>query len=152
MRRRRSTTLQRLGLEWPSPAQSRSRPKPAAPPSGRPSGLPKEKEAAGMKRKLAKTGFKSPYDSDYDDDDETYEYNSGDDVEDGNKESFIEKEAQKIRKKGKAAYFKREMFRCPYCTTKPKPKDGFMNTLCRMHAVYQRVLQISRPGQSMQPS
>ncbi|KAE8801754.1 putative LRR receptor-like serine/threonine-protein kinase [Hordeum vulgare] len=80
-----------------------------------------EKEAAGMKRKLVKTGFKSPYDCDYDDD--TYEYNSGDDVEDGNKESFIEKEAQKIRKKGKAEYFKREMFRCPYCTTKPKPKD-----------------------------
>ncbi|KAE8813433.1 hypothetical protein D1007_09437 [Hordeum vulgare] len=51
-------------------------------------------------------------------------YNSGDDVEDGNKESFIEKEAQKIREKGKAAYFKRGMFRCPYCTTKPKPRDG----------------------------
>ncbi|KAI4991084.1 hypothetical protein ZWY2020_039455 [Hordeum vulgare] len=28
-----------------------------------------EEEAAGMKRKLAKTGFKSPYDSGYDDDD-----------------------------------------------------------------------------------
>ncbi|KAE8766656.1 PAX-interacting protein 1 [Hordeum vulgare] len=69
-----------------------------------------EKEVAGMKRKLAKTGFKSPYDSDYDDD-EPYEYNSGDDVEDGNKESFIEKEAQKIREKGKAAYFRRGMFR-----------------------------------------
>ncbi|KAE8794972.1 hypothetical protein D1007_30170 [Hordeum vulgare] len=81
-----------------------------------------EKEAAGMKRKLAKTGFKSPYDSDYDDD-EPYEYNSGDDVEDGNKESFIEKEAQKIREKGKAAYFRRGMFRWPYCTTKPKPRD-----------------------------
>ncbi|KAI5009361.1 hypothetical protein ZWY2020_011498 [Hordeum vulgare] len=85
--------------------------------------LDEEREAAGMKRKLAKTGFKSPYDSDYDDDD-PYEYNSGDDVEDGNKESFIEKEAQKVRKKGKAAYYKRGMFRCPYCTTKPKPKDG----------------------------
>ncbi|KAE8819103.1 putative isoaspartyl peptidase/L-asparaginase 2 [Hordeum vulgare] len=60
-----------------------------------------------MKRKLAKTGFKSPYDSDYDDD-EPYEYNSRDDVEDGNKESFIEKEAQKIREKGKAAYFRGE--------------------------------------------
>ncbi|KAE8768060.1 hypothetical protein D1007_05777 [Hordeum vulgare] len=87
-----------------------------------------EREAAGMKRKLAKTGFKSPYDSDYDDDD-PYKYNSGDDVEDGNKESFIEKEAQKIRKKGKAAYFKREMFRCPYYTTKPKPKDGIYEHL-----------------------
>ncbi|KAE8810452.1 hypothetical protein D1007_12656 [Hordeum vulgare] len=87
-----------------------------------------EKEAAGMKRKHAKTGFKSPYDSDYDDDD-PYEYNSGDDVEDGNKESCIEKEAQKIREKGKAAYFKRGMFRCPYCTTKPKPKDGIYEHL-----------------------
>ncbi|KAE8799558.1 hypothetical protein D1007_25145 [Hordeum vulgare] len=87
-----------------------------------------EKEGAGMKRKLAKTGFKSPYDSDYDDD-EPYEYNSGDDVEDGNKESFIEKEAQKIREKGKAAYFRRGMFRCPYCTTKPKPRDGIYEHL-----------------------
>ncbi|KAE8819445.1 putative LRR receptor-like serine/threonine-protein kinase [Hordeum vulgare] len=88
-----------------------------------------EKEAARMKRKLAKTGFKSPYDSDYDDDDDPYEYNSGDDVEDGNKESFIEKEAQKIREKGKPAYFKRGMFRCPYCTTKPKPNDGIYEHL-----------------------
>ncbi|KAE8815476.1 hypothetical protein D1007_06936 [Hordeum vulgare] len=87
-----------------------------------------EKEVASMKRKLSKTGFKSLYDSDYDDDD-PYEYNSGDDVEDGNKESFIEKEAQKIREKGKAAYFKRGMFRCPYCTTKPKPKDGIYEHL-----------------------
>ncbi|KAE8820992.1 putative LRR receptor-like serine/threonine-protein kinase [Hordeum vulgare] len=87
-----------------------------------------EKEAAGMKRKLAKTGFKSPYDSDYDDD-EPYEYNSGDDVEDGNKESFIEKEAQKIREKGKATYFRRGMFRCPYCTTKPRRGDGIYEHL-----------------------
>ncbi|KAE8813434.1 hypothetical protein D1007_09438 [Hordeum vulgare] len=91
-----------------------------------------EKEAVGMKRKLTKTGFKSPYDSDYDDDD-LYEYNSGDDVEDGNKESFIEKEAQKIREKGKAAYFKRGMLRCPYCTIKPKPRDGIYEHLM-LHA------------------
>ncbi|KAE8818436.1 putative LRR receptor-like serine/threonine-protein kinase [Hordeum vulgare] len=45
-------------------------------------------------------------------------------MEDGNKESFIEKEAQKIREQGKAAYFRRGMFRCPYCSTKPKPRDG----------------------------
>ncbi|KAE8776028.1 lrr receptor-like serine threonine-protein kinase [Hordeum vulgare] len=87
-----------------------------------------EKEATGMNRKLAKTWFKSLYDSDYDDD-EPYEYNSGDDVEDGNKESFIEREAQKIREKGKAAYFGRGMFRCPYCTTKPKPRDGIYEHL-----------------------
>ncbi|KAE8770628.1 hypothetical protein D1007_57588 [Hordeum vulgare] len=92
------------------------------------SGAADDEEAAGMKRKLAKTGFKSPYDSDYDDD-EPYEYNSGDNVEDGNKESFIEKEAQKIRNKGKAAYFRRGMFRCPYCTTKPKPRDGIYEHL-----------------------
>uniref|UniRef100_A0A8I6ZA07 Zinc finger-XS domain-containing protein n=1 Tax=Hordeum vulgare subsp. vulgare TaxID=112509 RepID=A0A8I6ZA07_HORVV len=81
-----------------------------------------------MKRKFAKTGFRNPYDSDYDDG-EPYEYNSGDDVEDGNKESFIENEAQKIREKGKAAYFKRGMFTCPYCTTKPKPRDGIYEHL-----------------------
>ncbi|KAE8801191.1 hypothetical protein D1007_23217 [Hordeum vulgare] len=87
-----------------------------------------EEEAAGMKRKLAKTGFKSPYDSGYDDDD-VYAYNSGDDVEDDNKQTFIEKEAHKIREKGKAAYFKRGKFICPYCTTKPKPKDGLYEHL-----------------------
>uniref|UniRef100_A0A8I7B5B9 Zinc finger-XS domain-containing protein n=1 Tax=Hordeum vulgare subsp. vulgare TaxID=112509 RepID=A0A8I7B5B9_HORVV len=74
-----------------------------------------------MKRKLDKTGFKSPYDSDYDDD--VYEYNCGDDVEDDNKEYFIEKESQKIREKGKVTYFKQGKFMCPYCTTKTKPKD-----------------------------
>ncbi|KAE8815059.1 lrr receptor-like serine threonine-protein kinase [Hordeum vulgare] len=57
------------------------------------------------------------------------EYNSGDDVEDDNKDSFIEKEARKIREKGKAAYFRRGMFRCPYCTTKPKPRDGIYEHL-----------------------
>ncbi|KAE8791635.1 putative LRR receptor-like serine/threonine-protein kinase [Hordeum vulgare] len=91
-----------------------------------------EKEAAGMKRKIAKTGFKSPYDYDYDDD-EPYEAIPTilvqHDVEDGNKESFIEKEAQKIMEKGKAAYFRRGMFRCPCCTTKPKPRDGIFEHL-----------------------
>ncbi|KAE8792716.1 PAX-interacting protein 1 [Hordeum vulgare] len=86
-----------------------------------------EKEAAGMKRKLAKTGFKSPYDSDYDDD-EPYEYNSGDDVEDDNKESFIEKEAQKIREKGKAAYFRRGMFRSHTAPQSQSAGMAFMNT------------------------
>ena len=50
-------------------------------------------------------------------------------MEDDNKESFIEKESQNIREKGKAAYFKRGMFRCPYCTTKPKPRDGIYEHL-----------------------
>ncbi|KAE8811317.1 putative LRR receptor-like serine/threonine-protein kinase [Hordeum vulgare] len=98
-----------------------------------------EKEAAGMKRKLTKTGFKSPSVCSGSimpirmhnvcPINLCVQYNSGDDVEDGNKDSFIEKEAQKIREKGKAAYFRRGMFRCPYCTTKPKPRDGIYEHL-----------------------
>ncbi|XBI42568.1 hypothetical protein VPH35_126880 [Triticum aestivum] len=74
------------------------------------------------------TGFNDLYDSNYDDDD-VYECNSGDEVYDGNKESFIEKEAEKIREKGKAACFKGGKLECPYCTTKPKPKDGLYERL-----------------------
>ncbi|KAE8778885.1 hypothetical protein D1007_48211 [Hordeum vulgare] len=96
-----------------------------------------EEEAAPvLKRKLAKTWFKSPYDSNYNEEEE-YEYNSRDDVEDGNQESFIEKEAHKIREKGKAAYLKRGKFRCPYCTTKPKPKDWLYQHLMSHAMVYQ---------------
>ncbi|KAI5012459.1 hypothetical protein ZWY2020_024725 [Hordeum vulgare] len=51
------------------------------------------------------------------------------DMEDGNKGSFIEKEPQKIREKGNVAYYKRGKFICPYCTTKPKPKDGLYEHL-----------------------
>ena len=57
------------------------------------------------------------------------QYNSGDEVYEGNKDSFIEKEAEKIREKGKAAYYKGGKFRCPYCTTKPIPKDGLYEHL-----------------------
>ncbi|XBJ19444.1 hypothetical protein VPH35_010420 [Triticum aestivum] len=81
-------------------------------------------EAAGNKRKLDIAGFDDPSDSD---DDE--EYNSGDEVEEWNHKSFIEHEANKIREKGKAAYFKWGKFRCPYCTTKPIPKDGMYEHL-----------------------
>ncbi|XP_045087354.1 uncharacterized protein [Aegilops tauschii subsp. strangulata] len=81
-------------------------------------------EAAGNKRKLDIAGFDDPSDSD---DDE--EYNSGDEVEEWNHKSFIEHEANKIREKGKAAYYKWGKFRCPYCTTKPIPKDGMYEHL-----------------------
>ena len=57
------------------------------------------------------------------------QYNSGDEVEEWNHKSFIEKEANKIREKGKAAYYKCGKFRCPYCTTKPIPKDGLYEHL-----------------------
>ncbi|XBI21135.1 hypothetical protein VPH35_062288 [Triticum aestivum] len=56
-------------------------------------------------------------------------YNSGDEVEECNHKSFIEHEANKIREKGKAAYYKWGKFRCPYCTTKPIPKDGLYEHL-----------------------
>ncbi|XP_044432512.1 uncharacterized protein [Triticum aestivum] len=81
-------------------------------------------EAAGNKRKLDIAGFDDPSDSD---DDE--EYNSGDEVEEWNHKSFIEHEANKIREKGKAAYYKWGKFRCPYCTTKPIAKDGLYEHL-----------------------
>ncbi|KAM3299177.1 hypothetical protein ACQJBY_040586 [Aegilops geniculata] len=81
-------------------------------------------EAVGNKRKLDIAGFNDPSDSD---DDE--EYNSGDEVEEWNHKSFIEKEANKIREKGKVAYYKWGKFRCPYCTTKPIPKDGMYEHL-----------------------
>ncbi|KAE8768563.1 hypothetical protein D1007_59943 [Hordeum vulgare] len=114
-----------------------------------------EKEAAGMKRKLTKTGFKSPYDSDYDDDEPCDIIPTilvQHDVEDGNKESFIEKEAQKIREKGKAAYFRRGMFRCPYSNTKPKPRDGIYEHLMSHARGLSRGADDIKTRQSMQPS
>ncbi|KAE8773150.1 lrr receptor-like serine threonine-protein kinase [Hordeum vulgare] len=44
----------------------------------------------------------------------------------GNFKSFKAKEVEKIKAKGVASFFNRKIkkWRCPYCTTKPKPKDG----------------------------
>ncbi|KAE8787835.1 lrr receptor-like serine threonine-protein kinase [Hordeum vulgare] len=74
-----------------------------------------EDDGWGEKRKLAFTGF-DPYDPEYSDDEE-YE---------GNFKSFKAKEVEKIKAKGVASFFNRKIkkWRCPYCTTKPKPKDG----------------------------
>ncbi|XBI51203.1 hypothetical protein VPH35_033752 [Triticum aestivum] len=83
-----------------------------------------KEEAAGKRRKLDIAGFDDPSESDDDD-----EYNSGDEVEECNHKSFIEHESNKIREKGKAAYYKGGKFRCPYCTTKPIPKDGLYEHL-----------------------
>ncbi|KAE8778751.1 lrr receptor-like serine threonine-protein kinase [Hordeum vulgare] len=51
---------------------------------------------------------------------------SGEDVYKGNFKSFKAKEVEKIKAKGDASFFNRKIkkWRCPYCTTKPKPKDG----------------------------
>ncbi|KAE8773898.1 PAX-interacting protein 1 [Hordeum vulgare] len=83
-----------------------------------------EDDGWGEKRKLAFTGF-YPYDAGYSDDEE-YEYNSGKDVYKGNFKSFKAKEVEKIKAKGVASLFNRKIKKwcCPYCTTKPKPKDG----------------------------
>ncbi|KAE8787258.1 hypothetical protein D1007_38879 [Hordeum vulgare] len=44
----------------------------------------------------------------------------------GNFKSFKAKEVEKIKAKGVASFFNRKIkkWRCPYCTTKPKPKDS----------------------------
>ncbi|XBI29225.1 hypothetical protein VPH35_053259 [Triticum aestivum] len=81
-------------------------------------------DSVGNKRKLTLTGF-DPYDLEYSDDEE-YEYDSGEDVYNGNVASFTAKEVEKIRAKGVASFYNRKIkkWHCPYCTTKPKPKDG----------------------------
>ncbi|KAE8804612.1 PAX-interacting protein 1 [Hordeum vulgare] len=95
------------------------------------SGLSEQKEddGWGKKRKLAFTGF-DPYDPEYSDDEE-YDYNSGEDVYKGNFKSFKAKEVEKIKASGVASFFNRKIkkWRCPYCTTKQKPKDGRFDQL-----------------------
>ncbi|XBH62160.1 hypothetical protein VPH35_116445 [Triticum aestivum] len=85
-----------------------------------------EEDLVGNKRKWEKTGF-YPYDSD---EDEPYEYESGDDVDEGNVESFEEKEVQKIRAQGSAMYYnwRKDKYRCPYCS-KAKPRSGLQEHL-----------------------
>ncbi|XBH69471.1 hypothetical protein VPH35_097338 [Triticum aestivum] len=53
-------------------------------------------------------------------------YDCGDDVYKGNVASFTVKEVEKIKAKGVASFYncKIKKWRCPYCTTKPMPKDG----------------------------
>ncbi|XBI99641.1 hypothetical protein VPH35_019688 [Triticum aestivum] len=94
-----------------------------------------EEDLLGNKRKWDKTGF-YPYESD---EDEPYEYESGDDVVEGNVESFEEKEVLKIRAQGPAKYYnwRNEKYRCPYCS-KPKPRSGLLEHLmehCRATSI-----------------
>ncbi|XBI36723.1 hypothetical protein VPH35_122191 [Triticum aestivum] len=96
-----------------------------------------EDDGWGKRRKIDYT-FGDPYDPAYGDDEE-YEYVSGEDVDvdRGNFASFKEKEEEKIRVKGVDYYYKSrtKTWRCPYCTTKPKPKSGrFVHLLA--HAEY----------------
>ncbi|KAE8781392.1 putative LRR receptor-like serine/threonine-protein kinase [Hordeum vulgare] len=80
-----------------------------------------EKDLEGKKKKLDMTCFRDPYDPYFDD--EPYQYDSDDDVDEGNIESFIEKEVETIKAKGSSMYKKGKKYVFPYCTTKRKPKD-----------------------------
>ncbi|XBH72178.1 hypothetical protein VPH35_099537 [Triticum aestivum] len=74
------------------------------------------------KRKLADY---DPHEGAFSDDSE-YEYDSGDDVYKANVASLTSKEVAKIKAKGVASFYNRKFkkWHCPYCTTKPKPRDG----------------------------
>ncbi|XBH67774.1 hypothetical protein VPH35_096097 [Triticum aestivum] len=103
----------------------------------------KEEDLVGNKRKWEKTGFYR-YDSD---EDEPYEYESGDDVDEGNVKSFEEKEVQKIRAQGSAMYYnwRKDKYRCPYCS-KPKPRSGLQEHLmehCRATSISSHDYKIS---------
>ncbi|XBH91005.1 hypothetical protein VPH35_082512 [Triticum aestivum] len=87
----------------------------------------REDDGWGRKRKLADY---DPYEGAFSDDSE-YEYDSGDDVYKGNVASFTAKEVEKIKAKGVASFYNRKFkkWHCPYCTTKPKPRDGLFDHL-----------------------
>ncbi|XBI44037.1 hypothetical protein VPH35_108742 [Triticum aestivum] len=88
--------------------------------------LQQKEDLVGQKRKWDSSGY-YPYDSD---EDEPYEYQSGDDVVEGNVESFEEKEVVKIRAQGAARYYnwRSDKYRCPYCS-RPKPRYGLLEHL-----------------------
>ncbi|XBI61802.1 hypothetical protein VPH35_042545 [Triticum aestivum] len=67
------------------------------------------------------------------------QYQSGDDVVEGNVESFEEKEVLKIRAQGSAMYYnwRTNKYRCPYCR-RPKPRSGMLEHLmehCRATSI-----------------
>ncbi|XBJ06492.1 hypothetical protein VPH35_012146 [Triticum aestivum] len=95
----------------------------------------KKEDLVGNKRKWDSSGY-YPYDSD---EDEPYEYQSGDDLVEGNAESFEEKVVEKIRAQGSGMYYnwRTDKYRCPYCS-KPKPKSGLLEHLmehCRATSI-----------------
>ncbi|XBI40328.1 hypothetical protein VPH35_124928 [Triticum aestivum] len=89
-----------------------------------------EDDSVGNKRKLDFTGFKDLCDPEYSDDEE-YEYESGEDVDNGNGASYTAKEEEKITTKVVASFYncKIKKWHCPYRTTKPKSKDGRIDHL-----------------------
>ncbi|XBH65762.1 hypothetical protein VPH35_119306 [Triticum aestivum] len=81
-----------------------------------------EDDGRGKRRKIDYT-FDDPHDPVYGDDEE-YEGRCG--CGPRQLRFFKEKEEEKIRIKGVDYYYKSKTktWRCPYCTTKPKPKSG----------------------------
>ncbi|KAE8783045.1 PAX-interacting protein 1 [Hordeum vulgare] len=108
-----------------------------------------EDDLVGNKRKVAMTAFKDEYDPTFVDND-VYKYTSRDGVDDGNVDSFVSKEVQKIKAKGKAAYYKRKKY-CPYSTTKLKTKDGIFENLLSHARDASRSGEMPRLGCNMQP-
>ena len=67
------------------------------------------------------------------------QYESGDDVVEGNVESFEEKVVQKIRAQGSAMYYnwRTDKYRCPYCS-RHRPRSGLLEHLmehCRATSI-----------------
>ncbi|XBI83504.1 hypothetical protein VPH35_092006 [Triticum aestivum] len=94
-----------------------------------------KEDLVGKKRKWDSSGY-YPYDSD---EDEPYEYESGDDVVEGNVESFGEMVVEKNRAQGSGMYYnwKMDKYRCPYCSM-PKPRSGLPEHLmehCRATSI-----------------
>ncbi|KAM3384035.1 hypothetical protein ACQJBY_008599 [Aegilops geniculata] len=97
--------------------------------------LQQKEDLVGNKKKRDASGY-YPYDSD---EDEPYEYQSGDDAVEGNVESFEEKVVQKIRAQGSAMYYnwRTDKYQCPYCS-RPKPRSGLLEHLmehCRATSI-----------------
>ncbi|XP_044346069.1 photosystem I reaction center subunit XI, chloroplastic-like [Triticum aestivum] len=88
--------------------------------------LQQKEDLVGKRRKWDSSGY-YPYDRD---EDEPYECESGDDVVEGNVESFEEKVVQKIRAQGSGTYYnwRTDKYCCPYCI-RPKPMSGLLEHL-----------------------
>ena len=67
------------------------------------------------------------------------QYESGDDVDEGNVESFEEKVVEKIRAQGSGTYYnwRTDKYHCPYCI-RHKPRSGLLEHMmehCRATSI-----------------
>ncbi|XBI81766.1 hypothetical protein VPH35_090602 [Triticum aestivum] len=94
-----------------------------------------EEDTVGNKTKLAMTGLKDRYDPDFVDDD-IYECNSGDDVDDGNVDTFVSKEVQKIKDQGRLPTTRERSSGAPIVPLSQSLRMGSLSTLCLMHGMH----------------